>query len=123
MWAMGDKWHLVSGWKSKWLNKWIGVIQVDQWKVDMWHESTLPFDPSWTKRWGREKKERKIEKRKKEESREIGSTFSLDFWVIGSSSSGGARGKVFPHKESFTTRSKLRSFNKLREVEVFSYMV
>ena len=72
MWAIGDMWHHVTGEKSKWLDEWKGVIQVNQWTVDMWQESTLPFGPSWTKRWGREKKERKEEKREEEESRERG---------------------------------------------------
>ena len=63
------------------------------------------------------------EKEEEEESRERGSTFSLNFWVIGSSSSSGARGKALPRKERFATRPELRSFDKLREVGVFSYLV
>ena len=58
-------------------------------------------------------------KRREEESRERGSTFSLNFLVIGLSVSDGARDKVLPHDESFKLRPKTWSFDKLQEVGVF----
>ena len=70
MWTIGDMWHHVIREKSKWLDKWIGIIQVNQWKVDMWQESTLPFGPSWTKRWG-ERKKREGKKKRKEKERVV----------------------------------------------------
>ena len=41
------------------------------------------------------------EKGREEESRERGSTLSLDFSTIGSAVPGGSRRKVFPHAKSF----------------------
>ena len=70
----------------------------------------------------------KIEREKKEErerrnSRERGSILSLDFLVIGPSNSGETRGKVDPHCKSYVWVPVLWSFNKLREVGVFSYLI
>ena len=45
--------------------------------------------------------EKRRENKKKGESKARGSTFSLDFRVIGSSSLGGARRKANPLRESF----------------------
>ena len=66
----------------------------------------------------------KIEREKKGErerrnSRERGSTFSLDFSVIGTSNSGKTRGKVDPHCKSYVWVPEVWSFDKLREVEIF----
>ena len=71
---------------------------------------------------GEKEKGRKKEKKgEKESCRERISTFSLIFLTIGLAVAGGARMKVYPHRESFATRLELRSFDKLREVRVFSY--
>ena len=51
------------------------------------------------------------------------STFSVGFLVIGPSNSGEIRSKVCPHCKSYTWVPILWSFNKLREVGVFSYLV
>ena len=70
----------------------------------------------------------KIEREKKEErerrnSRERGSTFSLDFPAIGPLNHGETRGKVDPHCKSYAWVPVLWSFDKLREVGVFSCLV
>ena len=51
------------------------------------------------------------------------SHFSLNFSVIGPSNSGEARGKVDPHCKSYAWVPVLWSFEKLREVGVFSYLI
>ena len=51
------------------------------------------------------------------------STFSLGFPVIRPSKSGETRSKVGPHYKSYTWVPILWSFDKLREVGVFSYFV
>ena len=55
--------------------------------------------------------------------RERDSNFSQNFSVIGQSNSGDARSKVGPHCKSYTWVPVLWSFDKLREVGVFSYLV
>ena len=64
-----NMWHLLSGWKFTIMDKGWDVIQVNQWKVDMWQvrgpnldSSLLPND------LGRENGERKEERKRKEES-------------------------------------------------------
>ena len=89
--------------------------------MDKWHEGTSSLDP--TDLMG--EKRGKIEREKKEErerrnSRERDSTFSLDFSVIGPSTSGKTKGKVDPHCKSYAWVLVLWSFKKLQEVGVFS---
>ena len=67
------------------------------------------------------KKERKREKERS--FRERSSTFSLDFSAIGPSNPSKTRGKVDPHYKSYTWVPVLWSFDKLREVGVFSYLI
>ena len=55
--------------------------------------------------------------------RERRSTFSLEFPVIGPLNSGEARSKVAPHGKGYVWAPILRSFDKLREVGVFSYLI
>ena len=64
-------------------------------------------------------------KGKKEEKvfRESVSNFSLDFSAIGSAVSGETRSKVDPHYNSYAWVLVLWSFDKLREVGVFSYLI
>ena len=69
---------------------------------------------------GKIKREKK-EERKRRNSRERGSTFSLDFPVISLSNSDETRGKVDPQCKSYLWVPKVWSFDKLREVGVFSY--
>ena len=57
----------------------------------------LDFRPNNSVGLGREERE----KGREEESRERGSTFSLDFPTIGTSVFGEARGKVFPFDKSY----------------------
>ena len=75
--------------------------------------SKLDFEPSNSV--GMEKKKGKG-KGREEESRERGSTFSLDFPTIGSSVSSEARGRVLSRDKSFKWRPETESFDKLREV-------
>ena len=49
-------------------------------------------------------------------------TFSLDFLAIRQSDLGEIKGKVDPHYKSYTWIPVLWSFDKLREVGVFSYL-
>ena len=49
--------------------------------------------------------------------------FSLDFWLIRPSDFFGGRRKVALRSEAYTWAPVLRSFNKLREVGVLSYLV
>ena len=75
--------------------------------------------------WGKEKenRERKERRKRKEESfRERSSTLSLDFPVINQANSYETRSKVGPHCKSYARVSVLGSFDKLREVGVFSYL-
>ena len=65
----------------------------------------------------------KKEERERRNSRERGSTFSLDYLVIGSLNSGETRGKVDPHCKSYAWVPKVWSFDKLQEVGVFSYLI
>ena len=80
---------------------------------------TLPFDHHLLptvlgRREGESKRERIFRVRS--------SHFSLNFLVIGSSNSGEARGKVDPHYKSHMWVPEVWSFDKLREVGVFSYL-
>ena len=71
----------------------------------------------------RGKIEREKEKeREKRDFRERSFTFSLDFPVIGPANSGEVRRKVGPHCKSYSWVPVLCSFDKLREVGVFSYL-
>ena len=81
---------------------------------------TSPLDPSSSNRIWEKEKEREKEKRWFLESV---SNFSLDFPVIGPSNSGESRGKVTPHSKSYAWVPVLCSFDKLRKVGVFSYLV
>ena len=51
------------------------------------------------------------------------STFSLNFLVIEPSNSGDARSKVAPHGKGYLWAPVLWSFDKLRKIRVFSYLV
>ena len=55
--------------------------------------------------------------------RERGSTFSLKFPMIGPSNPSELRDKVAPHGKSSAWTPVLWSFDKLRKVGVFSYLV
>ena len=57
------------------------------------------------------------------DSRERSSTFSLEFPTIGQSISCEARSKLAPHGKGYAWAPVLWSFDKLREVGVFSYSV
>ena len=72
--------------------------------------------------WG---KEREKKKGKKEDKvfRERVCNFYLDFPMIGPTVSGETRSKVDPHCKSYAWVPVLWSFNKLREVGLFSYLV
>ena len=48
--------------------------------------------------------------------------FSLDFWEIRSSDSDGARRKVVLRREAYALVPVLRSFDKLYDVGVLSYL-
>ena len=50
------------------------------------------------------------------------SNFSLDFPAIGAAVSGETRSKVDPHYKSYAWVPVLWSFDKLREVGIFSYL-
>ena len=73
--------------------------------------------------WERKREEERKSKRKREGKcgifRERSSTFSLSFPTIGPVSGSGARGRVDPHSESFTSRPVLGSFDKLQKCRVF----
>ena len=72
--------------------------------------------------WGRNKGEKKERGKEGESFRERESTLSLDFLAIDPSNPGEARGKVDPHYKGYTWVPGLWSFNKFREVGVFSYL-
>ena len=72
---------------------------------------------------GRERKSKRERERKKGIFRERGSTFSLEFHTIGLSVSSETRSKVAPHGKGYAWVLVLGSFNKLRKVGVFSYLV
>ena len=71
---------------------------------------------------GGKKRERERKREKGKEFRERGSTLSLDFPAIGPSNLGETRGKVDPHCKSYVWVPEVWSFDKLREVGVFSYL-
>ena len=73
------------------MDKWIGCNPKNQLEVDKWHERTSSLDPTGL---GGKKRERERKKEKGREFRERGSTFSLDFLVIGPLNPGETRGKV-----------------------------
>ena len=72
--------------------------------------------------WGEEEEREREGERERGFFRVRSSHFSLNFSVIGSSNSGEARGKFDPHCKSYTWVPEVWSFNKLQEVEVFSYL-
>ena len=61
--------------------------------------------------------------RKERDFRERSSTLSLEFPATGPSNPGELRGKVAPHGKSYAWVPVLWSFEKLRKVDVFSYLV
>ena len=75
-----------------------------------------------TNRFGRGESKPRKEGEKRRAFRERSSHLSLDFPMIGPSNSGETRGKVDPHCKSYAWVPVLRSFDKLREVGVFSYL-
>ena len=70
---------------------------------------------------GKIERERK-EERERRNSRERGFTFSLDFPLISPSNFDETKGKVDPHCKIYTWVPEMWSFDKLREVGVFSYL-
>ena len=68
-------------------------------------------------------KEKEREKEKNTEFRERVSNFSLDFPVIGPLVSGKTRSEVAPHDKSYAWAPVLGSFDKLRDIGVFSYLI
>ena len=87
------------------------------------HSHLTHLGPNWWDGRGREGEERERKGGENKKFRERSSTLSLNFSMIGSSVSDGARDKVLPRGESFKLRLETRSFNKLQEVGVFSYLV
>ena len=73
--------------------------------------------------WEGELEREKERERKEGIFRERDSNFSLDFSTIGPSVSGKARSKVAPHGKGYAWALVLGSFDKLRKVEVFSYLI
>ena len=106
-----DMWQPMSGKKSTIKDK------VDKgnpkankdWTCGKWEDSSL--DPTGL---GGKKRERERKREKEREFRERGSTFSLDFSVIGPSNLGETRGKVDPHYKSYTWVPVLWSFGNSR---------
>ena len=88
---------------------------------------TSPLDPILTKLvggvGGREGNKPRKERERERIFRERDSNFSQNFSVIGPLNSGETRSKVGPHCKSYTWVPVLWSFDKLREVGVFSYLV
>ena len=70
---------------------------------------------------GGKKRERERKKEKGRAFRKRSSHFSLYFPTISPSNPGETKGKVDPHCKSYAWLLVLRSFDKLQEVEVFSY--
>ena len=73
--------------------------------------------------WEGELEREKERERKEEIFKERGSNFSLNFSAIGPSVSGEARSKVAPYGKSYEWVSILGSFDKLRKVGVFFYLI
>ena len=73
--------------------------------------------------WEGELEREKERERKKGIFIESGSNFSLNFSAIGQSVSGEARSKVAPHGKGYAWARVLGSFDKLRKVGVFFYLV
>ena len=73
--------------------------------------------------WEGELEREKERERKEGIFRERGSNFSLDFPVIGQSVSDEARSKVAPHGKGYAWAPVSGSFEKLRKVGVFSYLI
>ena len=78
------------------------------------------LDPCLTNQFGRRESKPRKEGEKRRDFRERVSTFSLDFPMIGPSNPVETRGKVDPHCKSHAWAPILWSFDKLREVGVFS---
>ena len=138
-----DTWHIVSGSKGvtcyvqnesnmssnrtherhvatcEWVKihgRWIrdkGNLKVANKDWPCGNERTSPLDPILTKLVGKRKR------KERRNSRERGSTFSLDFLAIGLSNSDETKGKVDLHCKSYAWVPILWSFDKLREVGVF----
>ena len=72
---------------------------------------------------GKIRREKKEERERKRVCREKVSNFSLDFPAIGLSVSDEPRGKVALRCKGYAWVPVLWSFEKLREVRVFSYLV
>ena len=73
--------------------------------------------------WGGKERGKEREREKGRDSRERSSTFSLDFPAISPTNSDGARSKVGLRCKGYVWVQVLWSFEKLREVGVFSYSV
>ena len=123
-----DMWHLISGRKSTIKDKWIRGNPKSQLELNMWqvrgHLTLTPIfsQPVWE---GKREKVRERERKKEKERafRERISHFSLYFPTIGLLNPGEIRGKVDPHCKSYAWVPVLWSFDKLREVGVFSYLI
>ena len=81
------------------------------------------LDPCLTNLFGRGDSKLKRGEIKEKDFREISYTLSLEFPVIGPSNLNELRGKVAPHGKSYAWVPILWSFNKLRKVGVFSYLI
>ena len=88
----------------------------------MWHEKTILLTQLDPTDLGGKKRKRERKKEKERAFRERSSTLSLDFPAIGQSNSSETRGKVDPHYKSYAWVPTLWSFDKIREVGVFSYL-
>ena len=88
------------------------------------NERTSPLDQFFQPGLGgkeeREKEQMEREREKGRVFRERGFTFSLSFPTIGPVAGSGARGRVYPQRESFASRSVLESFDKLQKCRGFS---
>ena len=79
------------------------------------------IDPNqFGRRKERERDQPRKGDREREGFRERGSTFSLEFLVIGPAGSDEARSKVAPHGKDYTWVLVSRSFDKLRKGRGFS---
>ena len=92
------------------MDKWIGIqTTTEKWTSGMRGQVLFTnLDPTGS---GGKKRERERKREKEREFRDRGSTFSLDFPVIGSSNFGETRGKVDPHCKSYALVPVLLSFD------------
>ena len=92
----------------------------EKWTLGMRGQVLLTKSPNWFRE--RKEGERPTE-RERDHFRESISHFSLSFLTIEPVFGSGARGRVDPHSESFTSRPVLGSFDNLWKVGVFLLVV